>query len=106
MNTDNVQIFKTARRLLTGENSSYLLPEEMASLNVKRPLIVTDKGVKDAGIIQPVIDNLKSNGVENKVIPTSLAFSNSALCHSKGVWAHSYNLYKFYVFFPHIFKKK
>ena len=73
MNTDNVQIFKTARRLLTGENSSYLLPEEMASLNVKRPLIVTDKGVKDAGIIQPVIDNLKSNGVENIFIYSDIS---------------------------------
>ncbi|MFT5428797.1 MAG: alcohol dehydrogenase class IV [Psychrobacter glaciei] len=73
MNTDNVQIFKTARRLLTGENSSYLLPEEMASLNIKRPLIVTDKGVRDAGIIQPVIDNLKSNGVENIFIYSDIS---------------------------------
>tara|TARA_R110000765_G_scaffold194970_2_gene300531 strand:+ start:251 stop:1414 length:1164 start_codon:yes stop_codon:yes gene_type:complete len=73
MNTDNVQIFKTARRLLTGENSSYLLPEEMASLNIKRPLIVTDKGVRDAGIIQPIIDNLKSNGVENIFIYSDIS---------------------------------
>lgn len=73
MNTDNVQIFKTARRLLTGENASHLLPNEMASLKVKRPLIVTDKGVRDAGIIQPVIDNLKSSGIENIFIYSEIS---------------------------------
>jgi len=73
MNIDNVQIFKTARRLLTGENSSHLLPKEMAGLNIQRPLIVTDKGVRDAGIIQPVIDNLKSNGIENVFIYSDIS---------------------------------
>lgn len=63
MNIDSVQTFKTARRLLTGQNASYLLPKEMASLNIKRPLVVTDKGVKDAGIIAPIIANLKANGI-------------------------------------------
>lgn len=70
---DNVQVFKTARRLLTGENASYLLPQEMAHLNIKRPLIVTDKGVKDAGIIQPVLDNLRSNGIENVFIYSDIS---------------------------------
>lgn len=73
MITDNVQVFKTARRLLTGENSSHLLPKEMSSLGIRRPLIVTDKGVREAGIIQPVIDNLKSNGVTNVFIYSDIS---------------------------------
>ena len=73
MNIDNIQVFKTARRLLTGENSSHLLPKEMADLNIQRPLIVTDKGVKEAGIIQPVIDNLKSNGIKNVFIYSDIS---------------------------------
>ncbi len=73
MITDNVQVFKTARRLLTGENSSYLLPKEMSSLGIKKPLIVTDKGVRDAGIIEPIIDNLRSNGIEKVFIYSDIS---------------------------------
>lgn len=64
MDTSKVQFFKTAGRLLTGENASYLLAEQMQHLNVTRPLIVTDKGVLNSGIINPVLEHLKSNGIE------------------------------------------
>ncbi|WP_201544205.1 iron-containing alcohol dehydrogenase [Psychrobacter sp. H7-1] len=64
MDTSKVQVFKTAGRLLTGENASYLLAEQMQHFNITRPLIVTDKGVLNAGIIDPVLEHLRSNEIE------------------------------------------
>lgn len=63
MNLENIQVFKSASRLLTGENASYLLPQEMQSLNIKHPLIVSDKGVIQAGVLEPIIEYLKSKSV-------------------------------------------
>lgn len=73
MSFENVQIFKTARRLLTGENASYLLPKEMLSLKIKRPLIVTDRGVLKAGLIEPIITLLNANGIADIFIYSDIS---------------------------------
>lgn len=63
MSAATVQVFKTARRLLTGARASKQLPEEMRALAMQRPLIVTDKGVQKAGITTSILHHLTSEGV-------------------------------------------
>ncbi|WP_411369038.1 iron-containing alcohol dehydrogenase [Pseudidiomarina salilacus] len=65
MRTSTVQTFKTARRLLTGAHASHELAGEMHQLGCKCPLIVTDRGVSQAGITDTIIAQLQSSGVEH-----------------------------------------
>lgn len=63
MTGNSVQVFKTAGRLLTGLGASNQLFTQMQRLNLSRPLIVTDKGVLDAGLIDPIVAELKNQGI-------------------------------------------
>ena len=63
MRTSTVQIFKTARRLLTGAHASHELAREMQQLSMQRPLIVTDRGVSEAGIIDTIKEQLQQAGI-------------------------------------------
>eukprot|EP00299_Pterocystis_sp_00344_P002360 c12671_g1_i1.p1 GENE.c12671_g1_i1~~c12671_g1_i1.p1 ORF type:complete len:431 (-),score=89.91 c12671_g1_i1:21-1313(-) len=47
-----------------GKDALRALGEFLAGKNLKKPLIVTDKGVVNAGIVNQVIDELKAVGVE------------------------------------------
>ena len=59
MTETRVQVFKTARRLLTGYGASAQLAAEAEDLMMKRPLIVTDKGVLGSGVIEPILERFK-----------------------------------------------
>ena len=50
--------FELPTRIVFGPGSSKNLFEEMKALNAKRPLIVTDKGVVNAGILDKVLAHL------------------------------------------------
>ncbi|AGM36280.1 UNVERIFIED_ORG: alcohol dehydrogenase class IV [Idiomarina abyssalis] len=73
MTANSVQVFKTAGRLLTGSGASNQLFSEMCRLNLRHPLIVTDKGVLDAGLIQPIVAELKSQGITGIVIYSEIS---------------------------------
>ncbi|WP_445425837.1 iron-containing alcohol dehydrogenase [Alishewanella sp. HL-SH06] len=68
MDTSSVQIFKTARRLLTGAQSSRELYREMCQLGTQHPLIVTDRGVSDAGITAQITAQLRDQGIADLTV--------------------------------------
>jgi alcohol dehydrogenase class IV len=54
----NISIFRMANKLITGRDALSRLPEEVSQLEVKNPLIVTDKILVQAGVVQQVEDLL------------------------------------------------
>ena len=59
--------------LLIGENSLLKLPSLIKSLNIKSVLIVTDKGLMNLGLVNPLIEKLTNEGlnfvVYDEVVP-------------------------------------
>jgi alcohol dehydrogenase class IV len=63
MNFDaNVQ-FTFPTRLIYGLNTVYLVAAEAKKLGIKKLLIVTDKGINDAGVVKPLIQNLQASAL-------------------------------------------
>ena len=58
-------IFQTVPVLHFGEGCLARLPEQIAALRAFRPMIVTDKGIVDAGLIGPVEETLRSAGFDS-----------------------------------------
>ena len=56
----NISIFSMANKLVTGADSLQQLTDEVKRLGMKNPLIVTDKVLVDAGVVQRVEDLLSS----------------------------------------------
>ena len=83
--SNSVQVFKTAGRLLTGSGASNQLFSEMCRLNLRHPLIVTDKGVLDAGLIQPIVTELKSQGITGIVIYSEISAEPKPMSLSRAV---------------------
>ncbi|KAB2336714.1 iron-containing alcohol dehydrogenase [Cytobacillus depressus] len=54
----NISNFSMANKLITGRDSLIQLPEEVARLGMKKPLIVTDKVLIEAGVVKQVQDLL------------------------------------------------
>lgn len=67
----NVATFKIANKLITGEGATDKLLEEVRRLNIKNPLIVTDKILQEIGVVEKVQSKLKgvSSGIFNGVKP-------------------------------------
>ncbi|MDY0132305.1 MAG: iron-containing alcohol dehydrogenase [Desulforegulaceae bacterium] len=51
-------------KIISGNKALDNLPYELELLNSKRPLVVTDKGVENAGLIKVFINSFKNSGVE------------------------------------------
>jgi alcohol dehydrogenase class IV len=56
-----ISSFKSAQKLITGQGCSSTLSEHLVSLNIKYPLIVTDKGVRNSGTLALITEQLKDN---------------------------------------------
>ncbi|MDQ7864483.1 iron-containing alcohol dehydrogenase [Peribacillus frigoritolerans] len=54
----NISIFSMANKLVTGADSLQQLTDEVTRLGMKNPLIVTDKVLVGAGVVQRVEDLL------------------------------------------------
>lgn len=55
----NVSHFKTAQRLITGDQASKQLIAQIRRLDMQRPLIVTDRGVLESGTLERVTQQLQ-----------------------------------------------
>jgi len=53
-----------APRCIFGEGATKRIPEILANYNVKKLMAVYDKGVKAAGIVDPILDNIRNAGYE------------------------------------------
>lgn len=57
----HVSRFKTAHRLITGQQASHELPAEVHKLDMQRPLLVTDRGVRESGTLDLVTSRMKDH---------------------------------------------
>lgn len=55
-------VYELPTRIVLGLGSVHQLGKELDGLNVRRPLVVTDQGVKGAGIIDRVLEALRPHG--------------------------------------------
>ncbi|WP_417593029.1 iron-containing alcohol dehydrogenase [Parasphingorhabdus sp.] len=66
-------IFQTVPVLHFGEGCLAELPGQIAALRASRPMIVTDKGIVDAGLIAPVEQTLRAAGLEVAIFDSVIA---------------------------------
>ena len=60
--------FGVRTRIISGLNSArQATGKEVAGSGGKKALVVTDKGVADAGLVQPIIESLEAEGIEYAV---------------------------------------
>jgi len=59
--------FQLATRLVFGSNTLNLLPAELTPMGAQRPLIVTDRGLRQAGIVGRVEEILRAAGLSSGV---------------------------------------
>ena len=55
-------------KVIAGKAALEHLPWEMQGLSVKRPMIVTDKGIHQAGLLEPVLAACREGGVQIEAI--------------------------------------
>ncbi len=66
-------IFQTVPVLHFGEGCLAQLPGQIAALRASRPMIVTDKGIVDAGLIAPVEQTLRDAGLDVAIFDSVVA---------------------------------
>ena len=57
-------VFESPNPFLFGCGTSKLIGEKLKGLGCKKVLVVYDKGVKDAGIVDKILDSIKTAGIE------------------------------------------
>lgn len=61
---NNIFTYEMPTRIIYGIGSVTMIGDEVAGFGVKKILITTDKGVKNAGVLDPVIKSLEKAGIE------------------------------------------
>ena len=65
--------FSTTKTLICAPGSSSRLSELCKALDISNLMLVTDKGLLDAGIIQPIVSQLKSNKIKPLIFSDVIA---------------------------------
>src|SRR5690625_1212211 len=66
-----IKQFSVTTKLITGPGSREMLPEQLKQMGAKNILIVTDKGIVNAGVLDKLLAHLEdfNHQVYDKVIP-------------------------------------
>ncbi len=64
---DSVHPFECPTRVFYGRGASHAVGEHLRELGVEHALIVSDRGVADAGIVDSIVERLRAAGVEASV---------------------------------------
>src|SRR5439155_24420961 len=64
---DSVHPFECPTRVFYGRGASHAAGEHLRELGVEHALIVSDRGVADAGIVDSIVERLRAAGVEASV---------------------------------------
>lgn len=65
--TGSVQEWNVPNRVVFGSGAVAETGEYLAELGVERPLVVTDAGVRDAGVVDPLLESIDHAGVDYTV---------------------------------------
>ena len=77
-------VFETPNPILFGRGTSALLGEKATGLGIKKALVVYDKGIKAAGIVDRLLDHLKAASIEIVVFDKVEADPPDFLVHEAG----------------------
>ncbi|WP_415717870.1 iron-containing alcohol dehydrogenase [Maridesulfovibrio sp.] len=83
-----ITTFQLANMIFTGADSLIKVPESIKAQGLKKPLIVTDKGVVKVGLLKKVTDVLESEGIPYAVYDETVPNPNEKNAED------SFNLYK------------
>ncbi len=87
MKTINEFMFFVPTRIQYGRGVVRTLISEIKGLGAKKPLIVTDKGIIQAGIIEPIKKDLEKNGFEVNIFDNILANPRDVNCEEGTLFA-------------------
>ena len=65
--------FSTTKTLICAPGSSSRLSELCKALDISNLMLVTDKGLLDAGIIQPIVSQLETNKIKPLIFSDVIA---------------------------------
>ena len=84
MNIDAISLFTLPTKVLYGYNCVNRAGAEAKKLGIKKILVVTDKAIKDAGVVDPLLKNLNDTGVPYEVFDEAPVDPDTAIV-DKGV---------------------
>lgn len=73
-------VFHNPVKIVSGEKALEELPSELAALGARKPLVVTDKGVSDAGLLKKVLDVFDGTGIGPGAVYDSTPPDSSLEC--------------------------
>ncbi|MGQ4554601.1 iron-containing alcohol dehydrogenase [Halobellus sp. GM3] len=65
--TDSLELWNAPNRMLFGWGAASELESYLETFDAERPLIVTDRGVVDAGVLDPILDAIEAAGASPEV---------------------------------------
>jgi alcohol dehydrogenase len=65
--TDSLELWNAPNRMLFGWGAASEIGEYVSELGAERPVLVTDEGVVDAGVLDPIRNSLAAAGIEYEV---------------------------------------
>ena len=74
-------IFSLPTKICFGDRSSRTAGPELSAMGLKKVLVVTDKGIPNAGILQPIEESLRASHVEPVIYDEVLQNSNTEVVH-------------------------
>jgi len=82
--------FNTVNSIINATGAATQLAETCAHLNISRPIVITDPGIKQTGILQRVINSLTTNGIESAIFDQVIADPPETVVNSAVACAKQY----------------
>jgi alcohol dehydrogenase class IV len=80
--------FETPPRVICADGESERLGELMREFGINRPLVVTDRGILDAGLLEPMLAQLRTQGLDVTVFADVLADPPASCVEAAVALAH------------------
>lgn len=64
---DRIRLFRTTPRIVMGPGAIGQIGDEIREMKAKKVLLVTDKGIMEAGLIKPALESLEKSEIDHAV---------------------------------------
>ncbi|MBE9521822.1 MAG: iron-containing alcohol dehydrogenase, partial [Proteobacteria bacterium] len=64
---DRITLFRTTPRIVMGPGAIGQIGDEIREMKAKKVLLVTDKGIVEAGLIKPALESLEKSEINHAV---------------------------------------